>query len=211
MAVTRRTSTLMVAFPPTRSKERSSPSTRSSFTCVAGSISPISSKNNVPPLACSKRPIRLSDAPVKAPFSCPNNSLSSNCGESAAQCTATNFPFGRSLSACKACAASSLPVPLSPEISTVARVGATWRRVSYTSCIGAESPTSRSRPKRLSTCFFNSTTSFSAACERNALFKRSSNLSILTGLGTKSYAPLRIASTAVSNEPYAVIISTTGR
>ena len=37
-------------------------------------ISPISSRNSVPPLACSKRPIRRSTAPVKAPRSCPNSS-----------------------------------------------------------------------------------------------------------------------------------------
>ena len=59
----------------------------SSFTCVEASISPISSKNKVPPFADSKRPIRRSDAPVNAPFSCPNISLSSKFAGKAAQCT----------------------------------------------------------------------------------------------------------------------------
>ena len=81
--------------------------------------------------------MRRSIAPVNAPFSWPNSSLSSSCGDSAAQCTATNFCFGRPLSAWIACATSSLPVPLSPWISTVARVGATCLIVSKTSCITA--------------------------------------------------------------------------
>src|SRR5213596_479062 len=49
VAATRRTLALMVSVPPTRSNSRSW-STRSSFTCVAGLMSPISSRNSVPPL-----------------------------------------------------------------------------------------------------------------------------------------------------------------
>src|ERR1019366_1406314 len=52
--------------------------TRSSFGCKAIEISPISSRNSVPLSASSSRPIFLLTAPVKAPFSLPNNSLSSN-------------------------------------------------------------------------------------------------------------------------------------
>src|SRR6059058_1746650 len=89
--------------------------TRSSLTCVLGSISDTSSRKSVPPLACSNRPMRRSCAPVNAPFSCPNNSLSRSCGESAAQCTATNFALLRRLKLWIACAANSLPVPLSPD------------------------------------------------------------------------------------------------
>src|SRR3989440_9449060 len=37
-------------------------------------MSPISSRNKVPPSACSKRPRRKVCAPVKAPRSCPNSS-----------------------------------------------------------------------------------------------------------------------------------------
>ena len=44
-------------------------SARSSFTWTAGSSSPISSRKSVPPCADSKRPMRRSVAPVKAPFS----------------------------------------------------------------------------------------------------------------------------------------------
>src|SRR2546426_1036633 len=52
-----RTSTLIGCVPPTRKKVRSS-STRSSFTCVAGAISPTSSRKIVPPSASSNRPSR---------------------------------------------------------------------------------------------------------------------------------------------------------
>ena len=45
----------------------------STFTCVVESISPISSRKIVPPLACSKRPMRRSTAPVNDPFSCPKS------------------------------------------------------------------------------------------------------------------------------------------
>ena len=66
----------------------------SSFTCVASGISPISSRNSVPPWACSKRPMRRLSAPVNAPFSWPKSSLSSSDSASAAQCSATNGTFG---------------------------------------------------------------------------------------------------------------------
>ena len=56
-------------------------------------------EKSVPPAACSKRPIRRSNAPVKAPFSWPNNSLSRSCGEKALQCTAMNFFAARVLRA----------------------------------------------------------------------------------------------------------------
>src|SRR5881396_2062255 len=50
VAATTRTSTGMVSVPPTGMASRSC-STRSSFTWVAGDISPISSRKNVPPRA----------------------------------------------------------------------------------------------------------------------------------------------------------------
>src|SRR5207253_1310749 len=75
--------------PPTRKKVRSS-STRSTFTWVAGAISPTSSRKMVPPSASSNRPSRRSAAPVNAPFSWPNSSLSSRVSGMAAQFTAMN-------------------------------------------------------------------------------------------------------------------------
>ena len=84
-----RTSTLIGWVPPTRKKLLSS-RTRSSFTCVAGGISPTSSRKIVPPFASSKRPRRRSAAPVNEPFSWPNSSLSSNVSGSPAAFTAMN-------------------------------------------------------------------------------------------------------------------------
>ena len=55
-------------------------------------MSPISSRNRVPPSACSKRPTERAAAPVKAPFSWPNNSLSMRSRGMAAMLMATNGP-----------------------------------------------------------------------------------------------------------------------
>jgi hypothetical protein len=101
------------------------PMARRSFTCVLASISPISSRKRVPPSASSNRPMRRSCAPVKEPFSWPKSSLSRIWGERAAQWTVTSLALGRPLRWWMAWATSSLPVPLSPSIKTVARVGAT--------------------------------------------------------------------------------------
>ena len=88
-------------------------------------ISPISSRNSVPPSACRKRPSRRLSAPVKAPFSCPNNSDSRRLSVRAAQFTATHGPSLRWLWLWMARATSSLPVPDLPLINTVASEGAT--------------------------------------------------------------------------------------
>ena len=86
-------------------------STRSSFTCVAGIISAISSRNSVPRCASSKTPVRRSLAPVNAPFSWPKISLSSSVSGIAAQLIATNGNVARGLSSWIVWATSSLPVP----------------------------------------------------------------------------------------------------
>ena len=67
-------------------------------------------------------PASLSSArrrPVNDPFSCPNSSLSSRVSVMAAQLMATNGLLARPLLAWMARATSSLPVPLSPQTSTV--------------------------------------------------------------------------------------------
>jgi hypothetical protein len=119
-----RTSTMIVRFEPTRSNSRCCKN-RSSFTCVDIGISPISSRNSVPPSACSKRPCRRVVAPVNDPFSCPKSSLSSSVSDSAAQCSRTNGRSARALFSWISRATSSFPVPDSPEINTVAREVAT--------------------------------------------------------------------------------------
>ena len=84
VAATTRTSTCCGSLPPTRSKVPYS-ITLSSFSCTAIEAVAISSRNRVPPSASSNRPGRRLVAPVKAPASCPNNSLSSSASPSTAQ------------------------------------------------------------------------------------------------------------------------------
>ena len=81
----------------------------------------------MPPSARSKQPARAAAAPVKAPFSWPNSSLSSTPSANALQFTATNGLADAVAPVVQRRATSSLPVPLSPWISTVARLGATRR------------------------------------------------------------------------------------
>ena len=129
-----------VSLPPTRSN---SPScrTRSSFACSGGGSSPTSSRKMVPPGgASSKRPRRRSSAPVKAPRSCPNSSVSTSPSGSAAQFTLTRARFARGEAAWIARAMSSFPVPVSPVTSTVASVAATRATRSRTPRSAAELP-----------------------------------------------------------------------
>ena len=79
----------------------------------------------MPPSASENRPSLRAIAPVNAPRSWPNSSLSSRVSASAAQCSLMNGPCARGERWWIALATSSLPVPLSPVISTVARLGAT--------------------------------------------------------------------------------------
>ena len=110
-------------------------------------MSPISSRNRVPPSACSNRPRRIVAAPVKAPRSWPNNSLSNRSFGIAAVLMAMNGLAARGLCRCSANATSSLPVPDSPVIKTVA---CDWERrpmARNTSCIvGAEPSISGTLP-----------------------------------------------------------------
>ena len=86
-----RTATRMGCSPPTRC---SSPSCRmrSSLACDASCRSPTSSRKMVPPSASSNLPRRMAAAPVNAPFSWPNSSLSMSSVGMAAQLTFTNGP-----------------------------------------------------------------------------------------------------------------------
>ena len=88
-------------------------------------------------------------APVKEPFSCPNSSLSSRCSGRAAQFTATKGAFSRPEWAWMKRANISLPVPDSPEMSTVALDGATCRARARTRATDGWEPmmdTSRGAP-----------------------------------------------------------------
>ncbi len=89
VAAITRTSVSWTWVEPTRMNVPVS-STRSSFTCSSSGISVISSRNSVPPLARSKKPLCWRSAPVKLPFSWPKISLSIRFGEIAPQLTARN-------------------------------------------------------------------------------------------------------------------------
>ncbi len=123
VAETTRTSTWIGCRPPTRSTSWSCRK-RSILACSAIGISPISSRNSVPPWACSILPWTVRTAPVKAPFSWPNSSLSSRFSGMAAQLIATKGLFARGPRSCSARASASLPVPLSPRMSTGAATAA---------------------------------------------------------------------------------------
>lgn len=99
---------------------------RRSLIWVRESISPISSRKRVPWSAPSKRPMRFWAAPVKAPFSWPQSSLSRRLEGRAAQWTAMKGLRALGLFWWIIWAKSSLPVPVSPWRRTVALVGATW-------------------------------------------------------------------------------------
>ena len=113
---------------------------------MSGESSPISSRKSVPPSASSKRPTFTPVAPVKAPFSWPNSSLSMSVGGRAAQLTLTRGPCRRGLRSWIAWARSSLPVPVSPRSSTALVVGATWATFARTSRMAGLWPTIASNP-----------------------------------------------------------------
>ena len=105
----------------------------------------------MPPSASSNLPRRRAAAPVNAPFSWPNSSLSISSVGMAAQLTLTNGPDANGLSRWMCAASSSLPVPDSPSRSTPASDRATWV-ASSTACRNAgarcRSSAARRRPAR---------------------------------------------------------------
>ena len=80
-------------------------------------------------------PTLFSVAPVNAPRTCPNNSLSNKVSTTAEQLTVTNRLIRLGPARCSARAASSLPVPVSPEMSAVLTWGARRRINPNSSCI----------------------------------------------------------------------------
>ncbi len=96
VAAINRTSAVRVLFEPTRSKVRS-PESAAALPGWSRQSRQSHPETTWPPCACSNRPMRRSCAPVNAPRSCPNNSLSSRVADSAAQCTVTIGCFARGL------------------------------------------------------------------------------------------------------------------
>ena len=136
VALSTRTDAVRVTLLPSRSN---SPvwSTRKSFACPGNDRLPISSRNNVPPSAASKRPARVFDAPVNAPASAPNSSLSMRSPGNAPMFTAKNGASARLELACRTCATFSLPEPFGPVINTGTSLPATRVAISSTSCIAS--------------------------------------------------------------------------
>src|SRR5207244_9852312 len=77
----------------------------------------------VPWSANSNSPGLVASAPLKAPFSYPNSSLSTRCSGRAAQFTSTNALLQRRECSWMVRATSSFPLPVSPTI----RTAASWR------------------------------------------------------------------------------------
>ncbi len=101
-----------------------------------GAPSPRRRRGEIPP--------RLTTAPVNAPRSCPKSSASMSASGMAPQLTTRNGLSRRSPASWSARAIRSLPVPLSPVISTVVRALAMRRIMSPTRRIASDWP-SRSR------------------------------------------------------------------
>ena len=153
----------------------------------------------LPPSASSNLPRRIVAAPVNAPRSCPNSSLSISSVGMAAQLTLMNGRAANGLSRWMCAASSSLPVPDSPVSSTPASERATCvaslsarRNASLGRSSSAPSPTS-SRKRWFSRW----------RSERSSAFlTTSSTRSRASGFSRKSKAPLRVASTASRMVPW---------
>ncbi|HBL25899.1 MAG TPA: hypothetical protein DD490_03590 [Acidobacteria bacterium] len=111
------------------------------MTWSEGGSSPTSSSIKVPSSARSNQPGWSRTAPVKAPRAWPNSSDSRSASGRAPQLIGTNGLSRRRLFRWMARAISSLPVPLSPWISTVASESATCATMRITSTIFGSFPT----------------------------------------------------------------------
>ena len=139
----------------------------------------------MPPWASSTRPLRWMWAPVNAPFSWPNSSLSSRLSGIAPQLMAMNGPSPRLPLRWIASAASSLPVPFSPVISTGASVVATLRIAPKTSWICGLVPSIPSKEPAATRCC-RSRYSRSRRATWKARERISLSSSTCTGFGRKS-------------------------
>ena len=140
VAAMTRTSTLMVSLPPTRSNSCSCRK-RSSLTWTAGEISPISSRNSVPPLACWKRPSRRADrAGERAALVAEQLALEQRLGERRAVQLHERALGARAALVDGGRDQLLAGARLAGDQHAGARDGATWATVLNTCCIGAELP-----------------------------------------------------------------------
>ena len=107
-----------------------------------GGSSPISSRKSVPPSAASKRPaVRRGGAGEGALLVAEELALEQALGDRGAVDRDERPRRAARLRSWMARATSSLPVPVSPRMSTVASVGATLPMRAKTSSIGGDEPT----------------------------------------------------------------------
>jgi len=165
-------------------------------------MSPISSRNSVPPSACSKRPRRMVCAPVKAPRSWPNSSLSSRSLGMAAVLMATKGPPARGECLCSARATSSLPEPDSPVMSTVTLLWLRRPMARKTSCMAGACPSISGA------ALMRSSATSSRWLSSTARRISSTALGRSKGLGRYSKAPPWKAETALSRSEKAVMMMT---
>ena len=158
----------------------------------------------MPPSASWNLPMRLSTAPVKAPFSWPNSMLSTRFSGMAPQLTVMKGRALRSLSPWMARAISSLPTPLSPSISTGMLEAAARRPSAMARCMAWPRMMRSAKVSVPSAFFLMRAISPCSASILSALLIDTSRRSGEVGLTTKSAAPARMAAMAASIEPCAV-------
>ena len=170
----------------------------------------ISSRNSVPPSATSKRPRRSVRASVKAPRSWPKSSLSTRVSETPPVLTETKAAAARGDASCRACARSDLPVPFSPVMRTLASDGPTRASTCSTGCMAGERATSGGAPRGRSSAFSASSRRLRRSARPSSTWVRStaSSRALSQGFWMKSPAPRRMASTAMSTVPQAVMTTT---
>ena len=149
---------------------------------------------------------------MNAPFTWPNSSLSNTPSDRPPAFTVTSGRVGAAETAWSACATVPLPVPFSPVIRTFASDGPTRAISSSTGRIAADSAMQR-RLRRPAAQRAVLGLEPLAAPQRAAELDlraddRRAARSFSHGFWTKSRAPRRIASTATSTLPHAVITTT---
>src|SRR5690606_37111478 len=187
---------------------------RSSLACSRTSISEISSSSSVPPEASSNLPMRRATAPVKAPFSWPNNSDSSSASGMAAQLTEMKGLAARREWACTYLAMTSLPVPLSPVMRMEASEPAIWSAMRTTRSMAG----SRNRNSELSRATAAMTAAISSASGGRGIYSLAPARMALTAAAALASTPqattgtaMRSASSPAISPAMSIITSTSSR
>ena len=160
--------------------------------------------------ASSKRPMRSVRASVKAPLTWPKSSLSKVPSGSAPVLTATRVRSARAESRCSVCATTSLPVPCSPVMRTFASDGPTRAISSSTGRMDGAEAMNAGAPgaRRMRFSASSHCARLRLRCNSICVFRTLSRRAFSQGFWMKSPAPRRIASTASSMLPQAVMTTT---